>query len=179
MTASQCYTRKLSVQCPTIQNGHFPAKTTLTELASARVFFWTDRICLRNESVSKFDIEACIRYKAYYDKNVNTPQLRKREFIYVLERKTDHQGSKNSSTKNDCIDPYLVEVGHPMGICLFEPVPDVPATSHVWKFNHQMVFKHDELEARARFSEKRTAWLSRWSSWHNQRDFKEPTNLTR
>ena len=39
-------------------------------------------------------MQAYIKYKASYDKKANASKLKKQHYVFVLETKTDHQGSK-------------------------------------------------------------------------------------
>ena len=47
--------------------------------------------------------------KAYYDKKANASKLKEADFIYVLQPKADHQGSKIPFTEFRWIGPYIKE----------------------------------------------------------------------
>ena len=46
------------------------------------------------QDVRKNAMQAYIKYKSYYDKNANASELKEAEYVYVLQPKADHQGSK-------------------------------------------------------------------------------------
>ena len=47
-----------------------------------------------HQDVRKNTVPAYIKYKAYYDKKANASKLKEADYVYVLQPKTDHQGSK-------------------------------------------------------------------------------------
>ena len=59
--------------------------------------------------VRKIAMQAYINSKAYYDEKANTPKLREVYYMYVLQPKADHQGSKIPSTEFQWIGPYFIE----------------------------------------------------------------------
>ena len=129
--------------------------------------------------VRKNAMQAYIRYKAYYDKKANASKLKEKQFVYVLQPKADHRGSKISFTDFRWIGPYNAEkalpnntyvvwklgtnktqVLHCMRLRSFvprQPIPDVRATAQKWKPDPELIIKHDVLYARACESEYETS----------------------
>ena len=58
------------------------------------VFAQTERIF---EDGRKDVIQAYIKYKAYYERKIESSKLKEREYMCALQAKTDHHGSKVSS----------------------------------------------------------------------------------
>ena len=54
-------------------------------------------------------MQACVKCKAYRDKKTIASKLNVAHFVYVLQPKADHQGSKLPSTEFEKIWPYIVE----------------------------------------------------------------------
>ena len=50
-------------------------------------------------------MQAYIKYKAYYDKKTNASKLKEADYVYTLQLKADHQGSKIPFTKFRWIGP--------------------------------------------------------------------------
>ena len=46
------------------------------------------------QDVRKNAMQAYIKYKAYYDKKANASKLKQSDYVYILQPKADHQGSK-------------------------------------------------------------------------------------
>ena len=133
--------------------------------------------------VRKNTMQAYIKYKAQKDKKPNASKLREKQNLYVLQPKTDHQGSKNLFTEFRWIGPYIVEKALPnnnylveklgknkthvlyrMRLRLFtrrQPKPDVQTTSQEWKPDPGVISKHDHLYARAWESEYETPIFDR------------------
>ena len=61
------------------------------------------------QDVRRISMQAYIKYKAYYDKKTNASKLKKSDYVYILQPKADHQGSKNPFTDFRWIGPYLIE----------------------------------------------------------------------
>ena len=59
--------------------------------------------------VRKNIMQAYIKYKAYYDKKANASQLKEQQYVYILQPKAHHQGSKIPFTEFRWIGPYIVE----------------------------------------------------------------------
>ena len=53
--------------------------------------------------------QAYIKYKAHYGKKTNACKLKEAEYVYVLQPKTDHQGSIIPFTEIRWLGPYIVE----------------------------------------------------------------------
>ena len=54
-------------------------------------------------------MQAYIKYKAYYDKKANVSKLKQSDYVYILQPKADHQGSKILFTDFRWIGPYIYE----------------------------------------------------------------------
>ena len=119
-------------------------------------------------------MQAYIKYKAYCDKKANASKLKlqtKADYVFILQPKADHQGSKIPFTDFRWIGPYIIEkvlpnnkylvrkigtnkmqILHRMRQRQFtprQPIPDIPSTPREWQPDPESVFKHDELYARA------------------------------
>ena len=62
-----------------------------------------------HQDVRKNNMQAYIKYKAYYDKKANTSKLKEADYVYILQPKADHQGSKIPFTEFRWIGPYIIE----------------------------------------------------------------------
>ena len=65
------------------------------------------------QDVRKNIMQAYIKYKAYYDKKANASKLKEQQYVYLLQPKADHQGSKILFTDFRWIGPYIVEKALP------------------------------------------------------------------
>ena len=54
-------------------------------------------------------MQAYIKYRAYYDKKANASKLKQSDYVYILQPKADHQGSKIPFTDFWWIGPYIIE----------------------------------------------------------------------
>ena len=63
--------------------------------------------------VRKDNMQAYIKYETYHDKKTNASKLKEQQYVYVLQPKADHQGSKISFTDFRWIGPYIVEKALP------------------------------------------------------------------
>ena len=112
-----------------------------------------------------------IKYKAYYDKKTNASKLKQFDFVYILQPKADHQGSKIPFTDFRWIGPYIIEkvlpnnnyvvrkigsnktqILHRMRLRQFtprQPIPDIPVTPREWQPDPEIIIRHDDLYARA------------------------------
>ena len=61
------------------------------------------------QDVRRNAMQAYIKYKAFYDKKVNASKLKQSEYVYTLQPKLDHQGSKIPFTDFRWIGPYIIE----------------------------------------------------------------------
>ena len=116
-------------------------------------------------------MQAYIKYKAYYDKKANVSKLKQSDYVYILQPKADHQGSKIPFTDFQWIGPYNIEkvlpnnnylvrktgtnktqILHRMRLRQFtprQPIPDTPVTPREWQPDPEVIIKHDDLYARA------------------------------
>ena len=123
------------------------------------------------QDVSRNAMQAYIKYKAYYDKKPNASQLKQADYVFILQPKADHQGSKTPFTDFRWIGPYVIEkvlpdneyfvrkignyktqILHRMRLQHFtprKPIPDIPITPREWQIDPEIVNKHDDLYARA------------------------------
>ena len=62
-----------------------------------------------HQDVRKNTMQAYIKYKAYYDKKVNASKLKEADYVYILQPKADHQGSKIPFTEFRSVGPYIIE----------------------------------------------------------------------
>ena len=61
------------------------------------------------QDVRRNAMQAYIKYKAYYDKKANASKLKQSDYVYILQPKADHQGSKIPFTDFRWIGPYIIE----------------------------------------------------------------------
>ena len=61
------------------------------------------------QDVRRNAMQAYIKYKAYYDKKANATKLKQYDYVYILQPKADHQGSKIPFTDFRWIGPYILE----------------------------------------------------------------------
>ena len=95
-------------------------------------------------------LQAYIKHKAYYDKKTNASKLKQADYVFLLQPKADHQGSKIPFTDFWWIGPYIIEkvlpnnnflvreigtkktqILHRMRLRQFTPrqtIPDIPIT---------------------------------------------------
>ena len=103
------------------------------------------------QDVRKNAMQAYIKYKAYYDRKANASNLKKADYVFILQPKADHQRSKIPFTDFRWIGPYIIEkvlannnylvrkigtnktqILHQMRLRQFtprQPLPDVPVTN--------------------------------------------------
>ena len=62
-----------------------------------------------HQDVRKNIMQAYIKYKAYYDKKANASKLKEADYVYILQPKADHQGSKVPFTEFRWVGPYIIE----------------------------------------------------------------------
>ena len=123
------------------------------------------------QDVRKNAMQAYIKYKAYYDKKANASKLKESDYVYLLQPKADHQGSKIPFTDFLWIGPYIIgkllpnnnylkrkigtnktEILHRMRLRQFIPrqlIPDTPVTPREWQPDPGVILKHDDCYARA------------------------------
>ena len=124
-----------------------------------------------HQDVCKNIMQAYIKYKAYYDKKANASKLKEADYVYILQPKADHQGSKIPFTEFRWIGPYIIgkvlpnnnylvrkigtnktEVLHWMRMRQFtprEPPADITVKPQEKKSDLEVSLNHDDLYARA------------------------------
>ena len=130
-----------------------------------------DQTEMIHQDVRKNTMQAYIKYKAYYDKKANASKLKETDYVYILQPKADHQGSKISFTEFRWMGPYIVQkvlpnnnylvrkiatdktqVLHRMRMRQFtprQPPADIRVNSHEYEPDPEMSINHDDLYARA------------------------------
>ena len=123
------------------------------------------------QEVRRKAMQAYIKYKAYYDKKTNAWKLKHADYVYILQPKADHQGSKIPFTDFRWIGPHIIEkvlpnknslvrkIGnnetqmlHRMRLRQFtprQPTPDIPITPRELQPDPEVIIKHNDLYARA------------------------------
>ena len=123
------------------------------------------------QDVGRNAMQAYIKYRAYYDKKANASELKQSDYVYILQPKADHQGSKIAFTDFWWIGPYIIEevlpinnyvvrristnktqILHRMRLRQFtprQPIPNTPVTPREWQPDPEVNIKHDDLYARA------------------------------
>ena len=127
------------------------------------------------QDVRRNAMQAHIKYKAYYDKKTKASKLKQSDYVYILQPKADHQGSKYPFTDFQWIGPYIIEkvlpnnnylvrkIGtnktqflHRMRLRQFtprQPIADTSLTPREWQPDPEVIIKHDDFYARAWESE--------------------------
>ena len=130
-----------------------------------------DQTEMIHQDVRKNTMQAYIKYKAYYDKKANASKLKEADYVYILQPKTDHQGSKILITEFRWMGPYIVEkvlpnnnylvrkigtdktqVLHRMRMRQFtprQPPADIRVKPNEYKPDPEVSINHDDLYARA------------------------------
>ena len=120
-----------------------------------------------HQDVRKNIMQAYIKYKAYYDKKANASKLKEADFVYILQPKAYHQGSKIPFTKFRWIGPYIIEkvlpnnnylvqkigtnktqVLHRMRTRQFtprQPPADIRVNAHEYQPDPEVSINHDDL----------------------------------
>ena len=62
-----------------------------------------------HQDVRKNIMQAHIKYRAYYDKKANASKPKEADYVYILQPKADHQGSKIPFPEFRCVGPYIIE----------------------------------------------------------------------
>ena len=124
-----------------------------------------------HQDVRKNTMQAYIKYKAFYDKKANASKLKEADNVYILQPKTDHQGSKIPFTEFRWIGPYIIEkalpnnnylvgkIGHNKTQVLHrmrtrqitprQPPADITVKLQEYKSDPEVTLHHDDLWARA------------------------------
>ena len=130
-----------------------------------------DQTEMIHQEVPKNTMQAYIKYKAYYDKKANAPKLKEADYVYILQPKADHQGSKIPFTEFRWMGQYIVEKVLPNNIYLVrkigtdktqvlhrmrmrhftprQPPADITVKPHEYKSDPEVSLNHDDLYARA------------------------------
>ena len=123
------------------------------------------------QDVRRNAMQTYIKYKAYYDIKTNASKLKRADYVYILQPKAYHQGSKIPLTDFRWIGPYFIgkvilkniylvsKIGinkmqtlHRMRLRQFTPrqhITDVQTTPREWQPDPEFIIKHDDLYARA------------------------------
>ena len=123
------------------------------------------------QDVRKNTMQAYIKYKAYYDKKANASKLKEADYVYILQPKSDHQGSKIPFTEIRWMGPYIVEKALPNNNYLVrkigtdktqvlrrmrmrqftprQPPADIRVNPREYKPDPEVIINHDDLYARA------------------------------
>ena len=124
-----------------------------------------------HQDVRKNIMQAYIKYKAYYGKKAKASKLKEADYVYILQPKVDHQGSKIPFTEFRWIVPYIIEkvlpnnnylvrkigtnkkqVLHRMKMRQFtprQPPADITVKPQDYKSDREVSLHHDDLYARA------------------------------
>ena len=124
-----------------------------------------------HQDVPKNIMRAYIKYNAYYDKKANASKRKEADYVYILQPKADHQGSKIPFTEFRWIGPYIIEkvlpnnnylvrkigtnktqVLHRMRMRQFtphQPPADIPIKPQEYKSDPEVSLNQDDLYARA------------------------------
>ena len=124
-----------------------------------------------HQDVRKNTVQAYIKYKAYHDKKAIASKLKEADYVYILQPKADHQGSKIPFTEFRWIGPYVIEkvlpnnnylirkigtnktqVLHRMRMRQFtprQPPADVTVEPQIYKSDPEVSLHHDDFYARA------------------------------
>ena len=129
-------------------------------------------MCLETifQEVRKNAIQAYIKYRAFYDRKTNASKLKQADYVFILQPRADHQGSKIPFTDFRWIGPYIIEKVLPDNNYLVrkigakktqipnrlrlrqftrrKPIPDIPITPREWRPDPEVVITHDDLYAR-------------------------------
>ena len=130
-----------------------------------------DQTEMIHQDVRKIAMQAYIKYKAYYYKKANASKRKEADYVYVLQPKADHEGSKIPFTEFCWIDPYIIEkvltinnylvrkigtnktqVLHRMGRRQFTPrqrQADIPVKPKEYKSDPEVSLNYDDSYARA------------------------------
>ena len=124
-----------------------------------------------HQDVRKNTMQAYIKYKAYYDKKANGSKFKEAVYVYILQPKSDHLGSKIPFTEFRWIGPYIIEkvlpnnnylvrkigtnktqVLHRMRMRQFTPhqtPTDITVKPEEYKSDPEVSLNHDDLYASA------------------------------
>ena len=181
LNCNTCYHTSIGCEPSRIFHGRLPYKILNSKMgirpkqlpvpASQIAQDVLDQTEMIHQDVLKNSIQAFIKYKAYYDKKANVSKLKEADYVYVLQPKSDHQGSKNPFRGFLWIGPYIFEnvlpnnnylerkigtnkaqVLHRMRmrqLTPHQPPAEIRITPQVYKPDPDVSLKHDDLYARA------------------------------
>ena len=146
-----------------------PQQQTIPTSQSAQEVF--DQTEMIHQGVRKNTMQAYIKYKAYYDEKANASKLKEADYVYILQPKANHQGSKIQFTEFRWMGPYIIEKLLPNNNCLVrkigtnktqvlhrmrmrqfttrQPPADITVKPQNYKSDHKMSLNQDVLYARA------------------------------
>ena len=123
-----------------------------------------------HQDVRNNTMQTYINYKAYYDKKANASKLKEADYVYILQPKVDHQGSKIPFTEFRWLGPYIIEkalpnnkylvrkigtnkkqVLHRMGMRQFtprQPPADITINPQDYKSDPEVRLNQDDLYVR-------------------------------
>ena len=124
-----------------------------------------------HQDVRKNTMQAYIKYKAYHDRKAKASKLKEADYVYILQPKADHQGSKIPFTEFRWIGPYISEKVLPNNNCLVskigtnktqvlhrmrmrqftprQPLADITVKPQEYKSDPEVTLHHDDLYAKA------------------------------
>ena len=124
-----------------------------------------------HQDVRKNTVQAYIKYKAYYDKKANASKLKEADYVYILQPKADHEGSKIPFAEFRWVGPYIFEKALPNNNYLVrkigtnktqllhwirmrqftprQPPADITVKRQDYKSDPEVDINHDDLYARA------------------------------
>ena len=124
-----------------------------------------------HQDVRKNTMQAYIKYTAYYDKKANESKLKEADYVYILQAKADHQGTKILFSEFRWIGPHIIgkllsnnnylvrKIGtnktqrlHRMRMRRFtprQPPTDIVVKPQEYKSDPEVSLNHDDLYARA------------------------------
>ena len=129
-----------------------------------------DQTEMIHQGVRKKALQAYIKYKVFQDEKAKASKFRKADYVYVLQTKADHQGSKIPFTKFRWFGPYVIEKVLPNNNYLVrkigtnktqvlrcmqmhqftprQPPADLRIKPQEYKLDPDISLKHDDLYAR-------------------------------
>ena len=165
---SRVFHSRISYNVLDLKMGISPQQQPIPTQIAQEVLEQTEMI---NQDVPKIIMQAYIKYKAYYDKNANASKIKEADYVYILQLRVDHQGSKIPFTDFRCIGPYNIEkvlpnikylvrkIGtnktqmlHRMRMRQFtprQPPADITLEPQEYKSDPEVSLHHDDLYARA------------------------------
>ena len=130
-----------------------------------------DQTEINHQDIRKNAMQDYIKNKAYYDEKANASKLKEADYVYVLQPKVGHQGSKIPFTEFRWIGPCIIEkvlpnkiylvrkigtnktqVLHRMRMRQFtprQPPADIAVKPQEYKSDPEVSLHHDYLYARA------------------------------